>query len=107
MNIILFENFSKRKLYRGISKQELIKSCDNGNLLYRSADGRVSLTPDIEIAKDHSNYVVEVGCDAEQIGESEFKADDPEDCSITLIHEFDTSGNEIGTYTLDEFSKIS
>jgi len=104
MNIILFEQFHSRKLYRGISKKELIDVCHNGTLIYRSFDGKVSLTDNIDIARKHSNYVVVVNCsNIENIGNGEYKAENPEDCEVSLIHEFDTKGNELGVYTLDEF----
>lgn len=105
-DIILFENyFDGIRLYRGISKKELIKACEGeGTLLYTSADNRVSLTTDIDVAKDHSNYVVEVDCpSAEKISDVDFKSESPEDCTILKIYEFDTKGNELDTYSLDEF----
>lgn len=107
-DIILFENFNNKKLYRGISKQELIKACKNdGRLIFTSADGLVSLTDDIKMAKNFSNYVVEVESDiVSKVGMKEYKSKSPKDCQIILIHEFNTKGSKIGTYSIDEFLNL-
>lgn len=108
-NLFLFEEFGEEEnetFYRGISKQEVIKACDSGTLTFRSADGKVSLTKDIDIANDHSNYVVEVECDNVEEINGEYKANDPGDCFVILIYEFDTKGDKIGEYGLDDFLNI-
>lgn len=106
-NLYLFEEFAQEEsldtFYRGVSKQEVIKACESGTLTFRSADGKVSLTKDMDVAKDHSNYVVECECENVEEINGEYKANDPEDCVVELIYEFDTKGNELGRYTLQEF----
>ena len=106
-NLYLFEEFAQEEspdtFYRGVSKQEVIKACESGTLIFRSADGKVSLTKDIGVANDHSNYVVEVECEDVQEIDGDYKADNPEDCVVVLVYEFDTKGNELGKYTPEEF----
>ena len=107
MGILLFEQYTNKDLYRGISKQELLKSCYTGTLIYGSSNGGVILTSDINIAKYYSNYVVKVTCgDVIQINTDEYRSKQPSDCVIELIYEFDTTGEEIGVYTIDDFLKI-
>ena len=109
MSLILFEEFTiDKKLYRGISKQELTSACSTGTLSYSSVDGRVSLTPDINFARKFSNYVVEINCsNVEKISNNEYKADSPENCIIVSITEFDTTGNIINKYDLKDFCRIT
>lgn len=111
MSISLFEEFifdTKTKLYRGVSKHELVSACQTGTLMYTSSDGHVSLTPNMDFARKFSNYVVEVDCqNVNKISYNEYKADSPSDCTIVNITEFDTVGNIIGEYNISDFCKLS